>query len=81
MSENKMELWAKQAKEWKPMKPCEQLKKAIEAVKLHREPGHPIPGRIVRAYAQKFGVDADLIMLGVSDTFPWDKTHQPRTPH
>lgn len=40
-----------------------ELQKAIEAVKLHREPGHPIPGRIVRAYAQKFGVEPDLIML------------------
>ena len=73
MSELQMHPWVKQAKEWKPMKPCEELKKAIEAVKLHKEPGHPIPGRIVRAYAQKFGVDADLIMLGVSDTFPWEK--------
>ena len=39
------------------------LQKAIEAVKLHQLPGHPIPGRIVRAYAQKFGVEPDLIML------------------
>ena len=40
-----------------------ELQKAIEAVKLHQLPGHPIPGRIVRAYAQKFGVEPDLIML------------------
>jgi hypothetical protein len=40
-----------------------ELQKAIEAVNLHKEPGHPIPGRIVRAYAQKFGVEPDLIML------------------
>ena len=28
MSENKMELWAKQAKEWKPMEPCEAIKES-----------------------------------------------------
>lgn len=58
-----MHRWVREAKEWKPMEPCKELQKAIEAVKLHREPGHPIPGRIVRAYAQKFGVEPDLIML------------------
>jgi hypothetical protein len=44
-----------------------ELQKAIEAVKLHQEPGHPIPSRIVRAYAQKFGVEPDLIMLPFID--------------
>jgi len=72
-----MHRWVREAKEWKPMEPCKELKKAIEAVKLHREPGHPIPGRIVRAYAQKFGVDPDLIMLPFINEEPvYDGTNE-----
>tara|TARA_B100000989_G_scaffold220900_1_gene168685 strand:+ start:413 stop:640 length:228 start_codon:yes stop_codon:yes gene_type:complete len=69
----KISNWVKQAKEWKPVKPNKELKQAIEAVKLHQEPGHPVPSKIVRAYAKKFGVDPELVMLGVMDTFPWKK--------
>ena len=71
--EDKISKWLKEAKEWKPMEPCKELRDAVEAVELHREPGHPIPGKTVRAYADKFGVDADLITQMVSDTFPWEK--------
>lgn len=67
----KISNWVKQAKEWKPVKPNKELKQAIEAVKLHQEPGHPVPSKIVRASAEKFGVDPELVMLGVMDTFPW----------
>lgn len=55
------------------MEPCKELRDAVKAVELHREPGHPIQDKIVRAYADKFGVDADLITQMVSDTFPWEK--------
>lgn len=71
--EDKIRLWRKQFKEWKPMEPCKELRDAVKAVELHREPGHPIQGKIIRAYADKFGVDADLITQMVSDTFPWEK--------
>tara|TARA_Y100000114_G_scaffold152721_1_gene171440 strand:- start:169 stop:405 length:237 start_codon:yes stop_codon:yes gene_type:complete len=71
--EQKISKWLKEAKEWKPVKPNKKLKKAIEAVKLHQEPGHPISSTIVREYAQKFGVDHELVTFGLMDTFPWEE--------
>ena len=71
--EDKISKWLKEVKEWKPVKPNKELKQAIEAVKLHQEPGHPIPSTIVREYAQKFGVDPELVTLGLMDTFPWEE--------